>query len=70
MQAERETILEKMAEEAGRELHQLAHQTWKRKAKSAAKRLLGRKEATADLLFWPAGLLLLVLVYSYHLSVS
>ncbi|MGN8696746.1 glycoside hydrolase family 88 protein [Bacillota bacterium HCP3S3_F1_1] len=68
MQAERETILEKMAEEAGRELHQLAHQTWKRKAKSAAKRLLGRKEATADLLFWPAGLLLLGLVEADHLT--
>ena len=68
MQAERETILEEMAEEAGRELNQLVHPTWKRKAKSAAKRLLGRKEASADLLFWPAGLLLLGLVEADHLT--
>lgn len=63
---EHKEILGKMAREAVRELDRMAHPGQKEKAKRLVKRLLGRSTAHEDLIFWPAGLLLLGLVEAGH----
>lgn len=63
---EHKEILGKMAREAVRELDRIAHPGQKEKAKRFAKKLLRRSTAHEDLIFWPAGLLLLGLVEAGH----
>lgn len=63
---EHKEILGKMAREAVRELDRMAHPGQKEKAKRFVKKLLGRSTAHEDLIFWPAGLLLLGLVEAGH----
>lgn len=64
----RKELLEKMAAEADRELREIAHPSAKAKFKRLAKKTLGRKIPPEDLLFWPAGLLLLGLVEAGHIQ--
>lgn len=63
---EHKEILGKMAWEAVCELDRIAHPGQKEKTKRFVKKLLGRSTAHEDLIFWPAGLLLLGLVESGH----
>ena len=56
-------MLEKVSQEAVRELDQIRRPSLKEKAKAAGKSLLGRGNAlVSDVIFWPAGLLLTGLV--------
>ncbi len=64
----RKQLLEKMSAEAERELREIAHPSAKAKIKKLAKRALGKKISPEDLLFWPAGLLLLGLFEAGHFA--
>ncbi len=49
----------RMAEEAARQLREMAHPSASQRGKTLVKRLLHRPGAAADPIFWPAGLLML-----------
>ena len=61
-------LLEKISAEAARELVGIAHPAVKVKIKRLVKRALGKKNSPEDLLFWPAGLLLLGLAEAGHFA--
>ncbi len=52
-------IIARIAEEAARQLQEMAHPSPVQRGRAIAKRLLRRPGAAADPIFWPAGLLML-----------
>lgn len=67
--AELRACVERMAVEAERQLRAMAHPEMKERLKAKVKKALGRPGYAGDLIFWPAGLLLLGLLEADHLQV-
>ncbi len=59
-------IIEKIAEEAARQLREMAHPSAARRGRNLVKRALHRPGASGDRIFWPAGLLMLGLTEAGH----
>ncbi len=58
--------IEKMAQEAARQLQKLRHPALSKRLKDLVRRALGRGSYSDDMIFWPAGLLLLGLMEAGH----
>lgn len=58
--------IEKMAQEAARQLHALRYPAFSKRLKDLVRRMLGRGASCDDRIFWPAGLLLLGLMEAGH----
>ena len=61
--------IDKIAREAARQLRELAHPSMQQRCRNRVKRALGRPGYSGDLIFWPAGLLMLGLLEAGELQV-
>ncbi len=58
--------IEKMAQEAARQLQDLRHPALSKRLKDLVRRALGKGSSVDDMIFWPAGLLMLGLMEAGH----